>query len=200
MSGKFHEGGVPAVAALASAQKGLRSIPRGAVLREELLPDLLNGIDDRDLCQMCVDRATKYAEAFPGKPPFDSPVRQAAYFATGWIYPLSRGEGPPPAWGEIVMVGGVHAQRDCNNRGKSVPLCASRADCATPNSLGHRGFPTDCGVRDLLSRHQSLATTRVGQVGSILSLQYERVSNDCVGRSPHVPECVPPETILERSL
>jgi CHAT domain-containing protein len=88
---RFHAewlGGKSVAAALREAQRWLRDdIVSGPYLRDHVLPPFLARLDDDDLRRLCTRRAAAYAEGFPDRPPFASPVHWAPFIATGVAYP-----------------------------------------------------------------------------------------------------------------
>jgi CHAT domain-containing protein len=90
---RFHElflkGAAPG-AALAEAQRWLRSIASGVQLRDQVLPDLLQRLETDEQRTLCAVATAKYARDFPDRPPFSSPVHWAPFTATGLSYPLAR--------------------------------------------------------------------------------------------------------------
>jgi hypothetical protein len=82
---------------LRAAQLGLRDeIPSGRHLRRELLPELLDGVDDRRLRRKCAEQAAHYEKAFPDSRPFAGEVHWAAFIASGLAFPLTGAEVLPP--------------------------------------------------------------------------------------------------------
>src|SRR5206468_1420085 len=78
-------------AALREAQRWLREdIVSGPYLRDVVLPPFLEHLKDEDVRQKCQAAAARYAERYPARPPFASPVHWAAFIATGLSYPLNR--------------------------------------------------------------------------------------------------------------
>jgi CHAT domain-containing protein len=86
------QAGKSIAAALRAAQRWLRDgITSGVQLRDEILPELLAGLDDEHLRRECRRRAEYYAGRFPASPPFASPAHWAPFIATGLAYPLPPG-------------------------------------------------------------------------------------------------------------
>jgi tetratricopeptide (TPR) repeat protein len=76
-------------AALREAQRWLRQdIQSGRQLQRELLPRLLDGLQDDVVRRKCQQQAAFIAEHFPDSPPFASPAHWAAFTAVGLAYPL----------------------------------------------------------------------------------------------------------------
>ena len=95
---RFHAewlGGKSIGAALREAQRWLREdIVSGPYLRDQVLPGLLERLDDEDLRRLCERAADHYARRFPDRPPFASPVHWAPFIATGLAYPLPSAQEP----------------------------------------------------------------------------------------------------------
>jgi CHAT domain-containing protein len=90
---RFHQewlGGRSEGAALREAQRWLREdIPTGPYLQREILPGLLQGLDEAMLRKRCEEQAAYYAREYPDRPPFAGPVHWAAFIATGLAFPLA---------------------------------------------------------------------------------------------------------------
>ncbi|HKI36446.1 MAG TPA: CHAT domain-containing tetratricopeptide repeat protein [Gemmataceae bacterium] len=88
---RFHElylEGRSVGAALAAAQHWLRGIRSGVVLRDEVLPKLLERLDTDEQRALCEMSAAHHVARSPKDPPFASPVYWAPFIATGLSYPL----------------------------------------------------------------------------------------------------------------